>query len=151
LQKKCIEINRFFDRLDNVPEKDPLPEKLTFIKLILRIKDIRYLKNSLSAVINRLTHSNPDSSSIETNDRPPLQPRNPDARSDPRRQTVSYKPPARSDNRPSCPLRERTQTQCICGRWDHSVENFQQVVMHFLIAKYLRDDNNNASATQISE
>jgi hypothetical protein len=31
------------------------------------------------------------------------------------------------------------------------VDNYQQVAMHFLIAKYLRDDKNNAYATQISE
>jgi hypothetical protein len=30
------------------------------------------------------------------------------------------------------------------------VENCHQVAIHFLIAKYLRNDKNNASATQIS-
>jgi hypothetical protein len=144
LQQKCIEIDRFFDRLDDVPEKDPLPEELTLTELILRIKDIRSLHNSSPVIINRFTRNTPDSSSLQQNDRPPRQPHNPDARSDPRRQTSS-------DNCPARPFRERTQTQCICGRWGHSVDNCQQVAMHFLIAKYLRDDKNNASATQISE
>jgi hypothetical protein len=31
------------------------------------------------------------------------------------------------------------------------VENCQQVAMYFLIAKYLRDDKNNATATHITE
>jgi hypothetical protein len=31
------------------------------------------------------------------------------------------------------------------------VENCPQFVMHFLIAKYLRDDKNNATATQMLE
>jgi hypothetical protein len=46
LPQKGIEIDRFVDRLDNVPEKDPLPEELTLTELILRIKDIRSLNNS---------------------------------------------------------------------------------------------------------
>jgi hypothetical protein len=29
LQQKVIDIDRFVDRLDNVPQKDPLPEELT--------------------------------------------------------------------------------------------------------------------------
>jgi hypothetical protein len=35
LQEKGIEIDRFVDRLDNVPEKDPLHEELTLTELIL--------------------------------------------------------------------------------------------------------------------
>jgi hypothetical protein len=151
LQQKCIEIDRCVDCLDNVPEMDPLPEELTLAKLILWIKDIRSLQNSSPAIINRLTRSTPDLSSPHKHDRPPRQPHNPDARSDPRRQTGSDNRPARSDTRPARPFRERTQTQCICGRWGHSVDNFQQVVMHFLIAKYLRDDKTNSSAIHISE
>jgi hypothetical protein len=68
LQHKGIEIERFVDRLDNVPEKDPLPEELTLTELILRIKDIRSLQSSSSAIINRFTHSTPDSSSLEQYD-----------------------------------------------------------------------------------
>jgi hypothetical protein len=104
LQQKGIEINRFVDRLDNVPEKDPLPEELTPAELILRIKDIRSLQNSSPAIINRFTRNTPDSSSLEQNDRPPRQPRSPDARSDPRRQTGSDNHPARYDTHPACPF-----------------------------------------------
>jgi hypothetical protein len=87
LQQKCIEIDRFVDRLDNVPEKDPLPEELTLTELILRIKDIRSLQNVLPAIINRFARSTPDLSSPHQHDRPPCQSRNPDACSDPCRQT----------------------------------------------------------------
>jgi hypothetical protein len=69
----------------------------------------------------------------------------------PTRVTGSDTRPARSDTRPARLFRESTQTQCICCRWGHSVDNCKQVAMHFLITKYLRDDKNNASATQISE
>jgi hypothetical protein len=151
LQQKGIEIDRFVDRLDNVPDKDPLPEELTLIELILRIKDIRSLNNSPPAIINRFTHSAPDSSSPHRHDPPPRQPHNPDALSDPCRQAGSETHNARSNQRPARPFSERTQTQCICGRWGYSVENCQQIAMHFLIVKYLRDDKNDASATQISE
>jgi hypothetical protein len=57
LQQKCIEIEISVHRLDNVPEKDPLPEELTLTELILRIKDIRSLQNSSPAIINRFTRS----------------------------------------------------------------------------------------------
>jgi hypothetical protein len=63
LQQKGIEIYRFVDRLDNVPDKDPLPEELTLTELILRIKDIRSLNNSSPAIINCFDRSAPDSSS----------------------------------------------------------------------------------------
>jgi hypothetical protein len=39
-QHKCIEVDRFMDRLDDIPDVDPLPEELTIMKLILRIKEI---------------------------------------------------------------------------------------------------------------
>jgi hypothetical protein len=77
LHQKGIEIDRFVYHLDNVPDKDPLPEELTLAKLILRIKDIRSLNNSSPAIINRFNHSAPDSSSPHQHDRPPRQPRNP--------------------------------------------------------------------------
>jgi hypothetical protein len=135
LQQKGIEIDRFVDRLDNVPNKDPLPEELTLAELILRINDIRSLKNSSPAIINHFNRSAPDSSSPHQYDRPPRQPRNPDARSDPRCQAGSDTHNTRSDQRPARPFSERTQTQCICGRWGHSRENCQQVAMHLLIVK----------------
>jgi hypothetical protein len=60
LQQKGIKIDRFVNRLDNVPEKDPLPEELTLTNFILRIKDIRFLQNSSPAIINYFTRSNPE-------------------------------------------------------------------------------------------
>jgi nicotinamidase-related amidase len=135
LQQKGIEINMFVDRLDNVPDTDPLPEELTLTELILRIKDIRSLNNSSPTIINRFNHSAPDSSSPHQHDRPPRQPRNPDARSDQHCQAGSDNHNDRPNQRPARPFSERTQTQFICGRWGHSVENCQQVAMHFLIAK----------------
>jgi hypothetical protein len=53
LQKKCIEVDRFVDRLDTVAVNDPLPEELTLTELILRIKDIRSLQPSSTALIHR--------------------------------------------------------------------------------------------------
>jgi hypothetical protein len=47
LQKKCIEVDRFVDRLDSVAVNDPLPEELT--RLILCIKDIHSLQPSSTA------------------------------------------------------------------------------------------------------
>jgi hypothetical protein len=38
LQQKCIEVDEFMDRLDNVPDAHPLSEELTLTELILRIK-----------------------------------------------------------------------------------------------------------------
>jgi hypothetical protein len=70
LQQKDIEIDRFVDHLDNVPEKDALPEELTLTELILRIKDIGSLQNLSPAIINRFTHSTPDSSSPHQHDCP---------------------------------------------------------------------------------
>jgi hypothetical protein len=98
LQQKYIEIDRCVDRLDNVPEKDPLPEELTLNELILQIKDIRSLQNSSPAIINIFTGSTPDSSSPHQHDRLTCQPRNPDAHSEPRFQ-------APYDTRPARPFR----------------------------------------------
>jgi hypothetical protein len=116
LQQKCIDIDRFVDRLDSIPEKYPLPEELTLTELILRIRYIHSLQNSSPAIINRFSRSTADSSSPHQNDRPPLQSRNPDARSDLRLQTGSDNRPAHSDTCPARLFRECTQTQCICGR-----------------------------------
>jgi hypothetical protein len=123
LQQKGIDIDRFVDRLDNVPDKDPFPEELTLTELILSIKDILSLNNSSPAIINRFNRSAPDSSSPHQHDCPPRQPRSPNARSDPRRLAGSDNHNARSNQRPARPFSECTQTQCICGRWGHSVEN----------------------------
>jgi hypothetical protein len=60
LQQKGIEIDIFVDRLDNVPEKNPLHEELTLTELIFWIKEIRSLQNLLPAIINRFTHSTPE-------------------------------------------------------------------------------------------
>jgi hypothetical protein len=53
LQQKGIEVDRFVDRLDNVPDAGPLPEELTLIELVLHIKDIHSFQNSSTAVANR--------------------------------------------------------------------------------------------------
>jgi hypothetical protein len=53
LQKKGIEVDRFVDRLDSVTANDPLPDELTLIELILRIKDIHSLQPSPADLIHR--------------------------------------------------------------------------------------------------
>jgi hypothetical protein len=53
LQKKGIKVDRFVDRLDSVAANDPLPEELTLTKFILRIKDIRSMHPSSTALIHR--------------------------------------------------------------------------------------------------
>jgi hypothetical protein len=52
LQQKCIEEDWFVDRLDNVPDDDPLPEELTPTELILHIKDISSFHNSSPSIKN---------------------------------------------------------------------------------------------------
>jgi hypothetical protein len=119
LQQKGIEIDRFVDRIDNVPDKDPLPEELTLTELILRIKDIRSLNNSSPAIINRFNRfkcSAPDSSSPHQHDSPPRQPRNPDARSDPRRQSGFDNHNDRSNQRPARPFSEpHRHSACVAA------------------------------------
>jgi hypothetical protein len=53
LQKKETEVDCFVDRLDSVAANDPLPEEFTLTELILRIKDIRSLQPSPTALIQR--------------------------------------------------------------------------------------------------
>jgi hypothetical protein len=137
LQQKYIEVDRFADCLDNVPDADPLPDELTLTELILWIKDIHSFHNSSTAIINRY-----------------VRPTNDNELSNTRQNHQS----SSSDSRPNCPslsdlhpTRTRSDTQCMCGRWGHSVENCQQLVMHLLIAKYLQKYANMASAGQISE
>jgi hypothetical protein len=42
-------------------------------------------------------------------------------------------------------------TPNIFGRWGHSVENYQQLPMHFIISRYLQEKENVTSAGQVSE
>jgi hypothetical protein len=140
LQQKGIEVDRFMDRLDNVLDADPLPEELTLMELVLRIKDIHSFQNYSTAVINRyvlptndrdLSNPHHDQQSSSSDSRPPL--------------------PSSADARPVRDFRTRSDTQCICGRWVHSVENCQHMAMHFIVAKYLQTDANMTSAAQISK
>jgi hypothetical protein len=142
LQKKGIEVDRFVDCLDSVAVNDPLPEELTLTELILRIKDIRSLQPSSTALIHRYVRPTDggDNSNCSQHCPPPS--------SDSR----SSRPP-QPDSRPQ-PLRDFhtcTDTQCICGRWGHSVANFQQLAMHFLLAKHLQKDADLMSSSLVSE
>jgi hypothetical protein len=135
-------VDRFVDRLDSVAEKDPLPEELTLTEIILRIKDIRSLQPSSTAVIHRYVRPKDgrDTSTTRQN-RPP-----------PSFDSRSSRPP-QADSRPQ-PLqhfRTRTDTQCVCGRWGHSVENCQQLALHILLAKHLKKDANLTSSSLVSE
>jgi hypothetical protein len=142
LQKKGIEVDRFVDRLDSVAVKDPLPEELTLPELILCIKDIRSLQPSSTALIHRYVRpTDGRDTSTSCQNRPP-----------PSSDSRSSRPP-QPDSRPQ-PLRDfrtRTDTQCVCGRWGHSVENCQQLAMHFLLAKHLKKDANLTSSSMVSE
>jgi hypothetical protein len=142
LQQKGIKVDRFVDRLDSVAVNDPLTEELTLTELILRIKDIRSLQPSSTALIHRYVRPTDgrDNSNSGQN-RPP-----------PSSESRSSRPP-QPDSRPQ-PLRDfrtRTGTQCVCGRWGHSVENCQQLAMHFLLAKHLKKDANLMSSSLVSE
>jgi hypothetical protein len=141
LQQKRIELDRFMDRLDNVPDADPLPEELTPTELILRIKDVHSFQNSPSAIINRYVHPTNDKELSTTH--PNHKPSSSD--SCPNHQS------SLSDSRPARNFSTRSDTQCICGRWGHSVENYQQMTIHFLIAIFLQKEDNLASAGQILE
>jgi hypothetical protein len=140
LQQKGIEVYRFLDRLYNVPDADLLSDEITLTKLVLRIKYIRSFQNSSTAVINSYVHP--------TNDRESSNPRHNRQSSS----SDSHPPrPCSSDARQVHDFRTRSDTQCICGRWGHSVENCQQMAMHFLVAKYLQKYANMTSAAHISE
>jgi hypothetical protein len=140
LQQKGIEVDRFVDRLDSVAVKDPLPEELTLTELILRIKDIRSLQPSSTALIHRYVRPTDgrDNSNSRQNHPPPS--------SDSR----SFRPP-QPDSQPLCDFRTGTDTQCVCGRWGHSVENCQQLAVHFLLTKHLQNDANLTSSSLVSE
>jgi hypothetical protein len=130
LQQKCNKVDQFVDRLDTVPNDDLLPEELTLTELILRIKYIHSFQNSAPAIINRYVRSTngEESSTTHHNHQSPY-----------------------SDSRPVHACRTHSNTQCICGHWSHSVENGQQIAIHFLIVKYFQKNANLASASQISE
>jgi hypothetical protein len=142
LQQKGIEVDRFVDRLDSLAVNDPLPEELTLSELILRIKDIRSLQPSSTALIHRYVR--PTDGRENSNPRQNHPPPSSDSRSS---------CPPQPDSRPQ-PLRDfctRTDTQCVCGRWGHSVENCQQLAMHFLLAKHLKKGANMTSSSLVSE
>jgi hypothetical protein len=138
LQKKCIEVDRFMDHLDNILDADPLPEKLTLTELVLRIKYIHSLQNSSTTVINHYVRP--------TNDRDSSNPHH-----NRKSSSSDSRPPhpSSSDAHPVHDFHIRSDTQCIRGRWGHSVENYQQMAMHLLVAKYLQKDANMTSASQI--
>jgi hypothetical protein len=140
IQQKCIEVELFVDRLYIVLGDDPLPEELTLAEFILRIKDIHSLYPPSMAIINHYVR--PTDGNEPYHSRPSHQAQSSDSRS-------HHQP--RSDSHPGSAFRTRTDTHCMCGRWGHSVENCQQMVMHFLIAKYLQKDANMTFASQILE
>jgi hypothetical protein len=124
-QQKGNEVDRFVDCLDNVPDADLLPNELPLTELILRIKDIRSFQNYSTAIIN--CYVCPTNDKALSNTRQHHQSSLSESR--PNR-------PSSSDSRLACDVRTRSETQCVCGRWGHSVENCHQMAMHFLIAKY---------------
>jgi hypothetical protein len=135
-------VDRFVDRLDSVDMNDPLPEELTLIEIRLRIKDIHSLQPSSTSLIHRYVRQ-PDGGD-NSNSRQHRPPPSSDSR--------SSRPP-QPDSRPQ-PLRDfrtRTDTQCVCGRWGHSVENSQELAMHFLLAEHLQKDTNLTSSSLVSE
>jgi hypothetical protein len=142
MQKKGIEVDRFVDRLDSVAEKNPLPEELTLTELILRIKDIRSLQPSSTAIIHR--YVGPTDSTDTSTSRPNRPPPSSDSRS-------SHPPQPDSRPQPLQDFRTHTVTPCVCGRWGHSVENCQQMAMHFLLGNHLKQDANLTSSRLVSE
>jgi hypothetical protein len=141
LQKKGIEVDRFVDLLDSVAANDPLPEELTLTELILRIMDIRSLQPLSTALIHRYVRL---TDGRESNSRQHCPPPSSNSRS-------SRPPQLDSCPQPLWDFRTRTDTQCVCGRWGHSVENCQQLAMHFLLAKHLHKDANLTSSSLVSE
>jgi hypothetical protein len=140
LQQKGIEVDQLLDCLDNVSDADTSTEELTIIELVLRIKYIHSLQNSFTAVIDQYVHP--------TNDRDSSNPRHNHQSS-----SSDLRPPhsSSSDARPVSDFRTRINTQCICGGRGHSVENCQQMSMHFLVAKYLQKDTNITPAAEITK
>jgi hypothetical protein len=142
LQKKGIEVDYFVHCLDSVAENDPLPEELTLTKFILCIKDICSLQPSSMDLIHRYMRP------IDGRDNSNFCQHRPTPSSDSR---SSRSPQPDSFPRPLRDFRTRTDTQCVCGRWGHYVENFQQLAMYFLLAKHLQKDANFMSSSLVSE
>jgi hypothetical protein len=131
LHQKVIEVGRFVDHLDNVPNDDPLPEELTLTELILCIKDIHSFQNSSPAIINGYVRPTNDKEFSNTHQN--------------HQSSLSDSRPNRLSSSESHPARDfitRSDTKGMCGCWGHSVENCQQMEMHFFIAKYLQKDVN---------
>jgi hypothetical protein len=141
-QKKGIEVDRFVDRLDSVDANDPPPDELTLTELILRIKGIRSLQPLSTALIHRYVQ--PTDGGDNSNSRQHRPPPSSNSRS-------SHPPQPDSRPQPLRDFRTRIDTQCVCGRWGHSVENFQQLAMHFLLAKHLQKDASLTSSSLVSE
>jgi hypothetical protein len=142
LQQKGIKVDRFVDRLDSVAVNDPLPEELTLTELILHIKDIRSLQPSSIALIHH--YMRPTDGRDNSNSRQNRPPPSSDSRS-------SRPPQPDSHPHPLCDFHTGTDTQCVCGRWGHSVENCQQLAIYFLLAKHLQKDANLTSSILVSE
>jgi hypothetical protein len=121
-------VDRIVDRLDSVAANDQLPEELTLTELILRIKDIHSLQPSTTALIHRYMRPTDGRGNSSSHQHCP--PPSSDSR-------LSRPPEPDYHPQPLCDFRTGTDTQCLCGRWVHSVENFQQLAMHFLLAKHL--------------
>jgi hypothetical protein len=142
LQKKGIKVDRVVDRLDSVAVNDLIPEEFTLTELILRIKGIHSLQPSSTALINRYVR--PTDSGDTSNSCQHLPPPSTDSRS-------SCPPQPDSRPQPLQDFRTRTDTQCFCGKWGRSVENCQQLAIHFLLAKHLQKDANLTSSSLVSE
>jgi hypothetical protein len=142
LQKKGIGVDRFVDHLDSVAVNDLLPEEPTLTELIFRIKDIHSLQPSSTAIIHRYVR--PTDSGDNSNSRQHCPPPSSDSR-------LSRPPQPDFRPQPLLDFRTRTDTQCVCGQWGHSVENCQQLAMHFLLAKRLQKDANLKSSSLVSE
>jgi hypothetical protein len=105
LQKKGIEVDLFVDHLDSVAVNEPLPEELTLTELILRIKDIRSLQPSSTALIHRYVR--PTDGGDNSNSSQHRLPPSSDSR-------LSRPPQPDSRPQPLRDVRTRTDTQCVC-------------------------------------
>jgi hypothetical protein len=103
LQLKYIEVNRFVDILDNVPDDDPMHKEFTIGELVLLIKDIHFLQNSPATFTNRFV--------CPPNDRDSSNPRHN------RQSSSSYSRPPRpssSDARPVRDVHTCSYNQSMC-------------------------------------
>jgi hypothetical protein len=133
LQQQGVDIDQYLDRLDNVPSGTALPDELTLAELILKIKDIRKLPANAATIHRIATHhaSTATPSTMATASR-------------------SHNSDHHSRPQPVREFRIRTDAQCICGRWGHTVQNCQQLAVHYNIHQWLNaDPTNTATATTI--